>query len=110
MGEHLEVQSQKMGQTGIKTKIIEWKHMFISDYDGSRNLFLTFAISDNQCGLPKVTFFCHPQMKTYSCRFIFAPRNHCYVLSGFLENVLIDYLNKNHMTQQGSELIIIVTS
>lgn len=57
MGDHIEVQSEEMGQTGIKTKITELKHMFISDYDGSRNLVLTFAISDNQHGLPEVTFF-----------------------------------------------------
>lgn len=47
-------------------------------------------------------------MKTYSCGFIFAPRDHYYILGDFLENVLIDYLNKNHMTLQGSELIVSV--
>lgn len=90
MGDHIEVQSEKMGQTGIKSKITESKHMFISDYDGSHNLFLTFAISDTQRGLPKVTCFSHP----------------CSIFTSFLENVLVDYLNQNHMTLQEPGLVL----
>lgn len=92
-----------MGQTGIKTKITEQQHMFISRYDVSHSLYFTFVISNNQHGLSEGDFFFSIQEINFFI--IHAHINLCLeitlILSNFLENLLIDYTDQGHIILQG---------